>query len=63
MVELLVVRSRCEMACRWSGVASTVSSTVGLGGIGAVETRRQMRGDGLVQEEEAVWRRGGVDGS
>ena len=29
---------------------------------GAVETRRLMRGDGLVQEEEAVWRHGGVDG-
>ena len=33
VVELLVVRSRCEMACRWSGVASTVSTTVGLGGM------------------------------
>ena len=31
VVELLVVRSRREMACRWSGVASNVSSTVGLG--------------------------------
>ncbi|XBI19951.1 hypothetical protein VPH35_061349 [Triticum aestivum] len=29
---------------------------------GAVETRRLMRGDGLAQEEEAVWRHGGVDG-
>ena len=28
---------------------------------GAVESRRPMRGDGLAQEEEAVWRRGGVD--
>ena len=30
---MLVVRSRREMACRWSGVASTVSSAVGLGGM------------------------------
>ena len=29
---------------------------------GAVETRRLMRGDGLVQEEEAVWRHGDIDG-
>ena len=29
---------------------------------GAVETRRLMRGDGLVQEEEAVWRHGVIDG-
>ena len=29
---------------------------------GAVETQRLMRGDGLAQEEEAVWRHGGVDG-
>ena len=29
---------------------------------GAVETRRLMRGDGLVQEGEAVWHHGGVDG-
>ena len=29
---------------------------------GAVETRRLMRGDGLAQEEEAVWRHGGIDG-
>ena len=29
---------------------------------GAVETRRPMRGDGLAQEEVAVWRHGGVDG-
>ena len=33
VVKLLVVRSRCEMACRWSGVASIVSSTMGLGGM------------------------------
>ena len=33
-----------------------------LDGIGAVETRCLMRGDGLVQEEDAVWRHGGVDG-
>jgi len=30
---------------------------------GAMETRRPMREDGLAQEEEVVWRRGGVDGS
>ena len=29
---------------------------------GAVETRRLMHGDGLMQEVEAVWRHGGVDG-
>ena len=29
---------------------------------GAVETRRPMRGDGLAQEEVAVWRHGDVDG-
>ena len=29
---------------------------------GAVETRRLMRGDGLAQKEEVVWRHGGVDG-
>ena len=29
---------------------------------GTVETRRLMRGDGLAQAEEAVWRHGGVDG-
>ena len=29
---------------------------------GAVETQRPMRGDGLAQEEVAVWRHGGVDG-
>ena len=33
VVELLVVWCRREMACRWSGVASTVSSAVGLGGM------------------------------
>ena len=30
---------------------------------GAVEARRPMRGDGLAQEGDAVWRRGGVDDS
>ena len=30
---------------------------------GAVVTLRPMRGDGLAQEGDAVWRRGGVDGS
>ena len=29
---------------------------------GVVETRRPMRGDGLAQEEVAVWRHGDVDG-
>ena len=29
---------------------------------GAVEARRPMRGDGLAQEEVAVWRHGDVDG-
>ena len=29
---------------------------------GAVETRRLMRGDRLVQEEAVVWHHGGVDG-
>ena len=29
---------------------------------GAVATRRLMRGDGLAQKEEAVWRHGGIDG-
>jgi hypothetical protein len=29
---------------------------------GAVETRRPMRGDGLAQEEVAVWHHGDVDG-
>ena len=29
---------------------------------GTVDTRRLMRGDGLVQEEEAVWRHEDVDG-
>ena len=29
---------------------------------GAVETWRPMLGDGLAQEEDAVWRHGGVDG-
>jgi hypothetical protein len=33
VVELLVVQSRREMACRWSDVASTVSMMVGLGGM------------------------------
>ena len=30
---------------------------------GAVVTRRPMHGDGLAQEGDAVWRRGGVNGS
>ena len=30
---------------------------------GAVETRRLMRGDGLAQEGDAVWHRGGIDDS
>ena len=30
---------------------------------GAVETRRLMSGDGLAQEGDAAWRRGGVGGS
>ena len=29
---------------------------------GAVEARRPMRGDGLAQEEVAVWRHGDADG-
>ena len=29
---------------------------------GAVEVRRPMRGDGLAQEEVAVWRHGDADG-
>ena len=29
---------------------------------GAVETRHLMHRDGLTQEEETVWRQGGVDG-
>ena len=29
---------------------------------GAVETWRPMREDGLAQEEDIVWRHGGVDG-
>ena len=58
--QLLVVQSRREMACRWSGVASTVSSTW-FSAAWAGETRRLMRGDGVAQEEEVVWRHGGVD--
>ena len=30
---------------------------------GTVVTQRPMRGDGLAQEGDAIWRRGGVDGS
>ena len=29
---------------------------------GVVETQRPMRGDGFAQEEDVVWRHGGVDG-
>ena len=30
---------------------------------GVVVTLRPMRGDGLAQEGDTVWRRGGIDGS
>ncbi len=66
---LLVVQSRREMACRWSGVASTLSSTVGLGGMAQwrlgvrcaeMDSRRRVTLPGVVVASAAA-RPGKVD--
>ena len=64
VVELLVVRSRREMACRWSGVASTVSSTIGLHGMAQwrldarcaeMDSRRRRKLSGVMGTSMAEW--------
>ena len=69
VVELLIVRSRREMACRWCGVASTISTAAGLGGmvqqslddrLVLMDSRRRVSRSGVVVASTAA-RPGKVD--